>query len=69
MKGRKRKCFGCFTDSDKIHEAYGNKYEDFDVGWDDAGFFCLTLCPQSFECMQESDKRSERGVHGGVKAQ
>jgi len=58
MKGRKRKCFGYFTNSDKIHEVYGEKREDVDVGWEDAGWFYLTLCPQSFDCMLESEKEN-----------
>ena len=55
MRGRKPKCLGFHQDSDKINVAYGIKREDVDIGWDDAGYYCITLCPRLLECIDEAE--------------
>ena len=52
-RGRKPKCFGNFTNSDEINRIYGVKWQDVNAGWEDAGFYCLTLCKHSGDCMEK----------------
>ena len=66
-RGRKPKCFGNFTASDEINRIYGVKREDVDVGWEDSGWYCLTLCKHSFDCMMKvsGEQKKEREKFGG----
>ena len=55
MSGRKKKCFGYFTNYEEINRLYGNK-NTTESGYSDVAFYCMTWCPRALECAEETER-------------
>ena len=56
VRGRKPKCFGYFTNDEEVWKRFGVDPSKIDVGYRDAGFYCMTNCTHSMECAIKSEK-------------